>query len=186
MLKEKEIDVLTQDFLKILNSAPNEEDCLSNVYGLWESLSVDMLSPSETKRLAEHLDVCEKCRNLCADLHKMCCDDELPFNERMRAFRENPDAETDFYWRRIASAFDPTLGAEREYEAMVEARILVDVRRFKAKNEEEAKVKALENLERFLIELQNDRDFAPDAIAYIEAFDCGQVLEIEEVGEEEE
>ena len=72
----------------------------------------------------------------------------------------------------------------KEYEAMVEARILVDVRRFKAKNEEEAKVKALENLERFLSNLQHDCDYAPDAIAYIEAFGCGQVLEIEGVEEE--
>jgi hypothetical protein len=74
----------------------------------------------------------------------------------------------------------------KEFEATVEARILVNVQRFKAKNEKEAKVKALEKLERFLIELQNDRDFAPDAIAYIEAFDYGQVLEVEDVGGEEE
>lgn len=72
----------------------------------------------------------------------------------------------------------------KEYEATVIARILVDVRRFKAKNEEEAKVKALENLERFLSNLQHDCDYVPDAIASIEAFDYGQVLEIEEVGEE--
>ena len=74
----------------------------------------------------------------------------------------------------------------KEYEATAAARILVDVRRFKAKNEEEAKAKALENLERFLVDLQLDGDYAPDSIAYIEAFGDGEVFEIEEVQEEEE
>ncbi|MBQ7112193.1 MAG: hypothetical protein IJO06_13415 [Thermoguttaceae bacterium] len=148
-----------------------DDDCVCREYGLWESLSVDMLSPDETRLLAEHLDECEKCRDFCATAFELSIYDDMPFDDRMRALRDNPSSETDDDWKRIALAFDPTLEPAKEFEAIIEARILVDVRRFKAKDLEEAKVKAREKLERFLVDLQNDRDYAPDSIASIEAFD---------------
>lgn len=73
----------------------------------------------------------------------------------------------------------------KEYEAWVEARVVFNVRRVRAKNEEEAKVNAQKDLEEFLFDLQADRDYAPDSKAYVERFGCGEVLEVEEIGEEE-
>lgn len=72
----------------------------------------------------------------------------------------------------------------KEFEAWVEARVVLNVRRVRAKNKKEAKINAQKDLEEFLFDLQADRDMAPDSKAYIEAFGCGEVLEIEEVGEE--
>lgn len=114
MEKKNENDALTADFLTILKMERRDEDCLANKYGLWESLSVDMLSPSELRDFAEHLDVCEECRKKCAELYEMERDEESPFNDRMREFQENPDAETDLNWRRIAYVFNPSLAGEVE------------------------------------------------------------------------
>lgn len=74
----------------------------------------------------------------------------------------------------------------KEYEAWVEARVVFNVRRVIAKNEEEAKINAQKDLEQFLFDLQADRDMAPDSKAYVERFGCGEVLEVEDVGGEEE
>lgn len=74
----------------------------------------------------------------------------------------------------------------KEFEAWVEARIVFNVRRVRAKNEEEAKINAPKDLEEFLFDLQADRDYAPDSKAYVERFSCGEVLEVEDVGEETE
>ena len=74
----------------------------------------------------------------------------------------------------------------KEYEAWVEARVVFNVRRVRAKNEEEAKINAQKDLEEFLFDLQADRDMAPDSKAYVEAFGCGEVLEVEDVGGEAE
>lgn len=73
----------------------------------------------------------------------------------------------------------------KEYEAMVEARVIFNVRRVKAKSLTEAKVKAQDKLGQFLCDLQAERDYAPDSLAFIEAFGNGEVVEIEEVGEEQ-
>ncbi len=74
----------------------------------------------------------------------------------------------------------------KEYEAWVEARVVFNVRRVRAKNEEEAKINAQKDLEQFLFYLQAERDYAPDSKAYIEMFGCGEVLEVEDVGGEAE
>ena len=74
----------------------------------------------------------------------------------------------------------------KEYEAWVEARVVLNVRRVRAKNEEEAKINAQKDLEQFLFDLQAERDYAPDSKAYVEMFGCGEVLEVEDVGGEEE
>lgn len=74
----------------------------------------------------------------------------------------------------------------KEFEAWVEARVVFNVRRVRAKNEEEAKINAQKDLEQFLFYLQADRDMAPDSKAYVEMFGCGEVLEVEDVGGEEE
>lgn len=74
----------------------------------------------------------------------------------------------------------------KEYEAWVEARVVFNVRRVRAKNEEEAKINAQKDLEQFLFDWQSDWDYAPDSKAYVERFSCGEVLEVEDVGGEEE
>lgn len=71
----------------------------------------------------------------------------------------------------------------KEFEAMVEARVIFNVRRVKAKKLDEAKEKVQDGLEDFLFKLQAERDYAPDSFAYIESFSDGEVLEIEEVQE---
>lgn len=163
-----------------------DDECLRVVCGALESLSADMLSPDETRRLADCLDQCEDCRAACASIFALKIYDDAPFGDRMRAFRDDPSSETDGDWRRIAFAFDPTLKPTKEYEAWVEARVVFNVRRVKAKNEEEAKINAQKDLEQFLSDLQADRDYAPDSKAYVERFGCGEVLEVEEIGGEEE
>ena len=163
-----------------------DDDCVCREYGLWESLSVDMLSPDETRLLAEHLDECENCRAFCALAFELSMYDDTPYGDRMRALRDNPSSEMDDDWKRIAFAFDPTLEPTKEYEAWVEARIVFNVRRVRAKNEEEAKINAQKDLEQFLFDLQADRDYAPDSKAYVERFGCGEVLEVEDVGGETE
>lgn len=72
----------------------------------------------------------------------------------------------------------------KEYEAMVEARVIFNVRRVKAKSLKEAKVKTQDKLGEFLYRLQAEQDYAPDSLAFIEAFGNGEVVHIEEVGEE--
>lgn len=161
-----------------------DDDCLCDAYGMWESLVADMLSPDEKRLLAEHLDECPRCRADCALAFKMKVYDNAPLGDRMRAFRDNPLSETDDDWRRIAFAFDPTLEPTKEFEAQVEARVVFNVRRVRAKNEEEAKINAQKDLEQFLSDLQADRDYAPDSKAYVERFGCGEVLEVEAVGGE--
>ena len=74
----------------------------------------------------------------------------------------------------------------KEYEAWVEARVVFNVRRVRAKNEEEAKINAQKDLEQFLSDVQADRDLEPDSKAYVERFGCGEVLEVDDVGGEEE
>lgn len=163
----------------------DNNDRLCDAYGLWESLGADMLSPDETRLLADHLDECEECRADCALAFELKVYDDAPFGDRMRTFRDNPSSETDDDWRRIALAFDPTtLEPSKEYEATVEARVIFDVRRVKAKSLKEAKVKAQDKLGQFLYRLQAERDCAPDSLAFIEAFGNGEVAHIEEVGEE--
>lgn len=85
------------------------DDCVCDDFGLWETLCADMLTEEETERLAEHLDVCEDCRQECADAHKLRAYEGTPFYARMDAYRENPAAESDENWKKIAFAFDASL-----------------------------------------------------------------------------
>lgn len=85
------------------------DDCVCDDFGLWETLCADMLSKEETERLAEHLDVCEDCRQECADAHRLGAYKGSPFYARMDAYKKNPAAESDENWKKIAFAFDPSL-----------------------------------------------------------------------------
>lgn len=87
----------------------DEETTCEEYDGMWESLSVDMLSAEETRLLAEHLEECEDCRETCAMLHKAGVYEDMPFYDRIRAYEANPAAETDEYWKSIAFAFRPEL-----------------------------------------------------------------------------
>lgn len=79
--------------------------CVSDDYGLLESLASDALSPNEARRFAEHLKSCEECRRECAALWDAGVYDDAPFGDRMRAFVDDPCAETDEDWKTIALAF---------------------------------------------------------------------------------
>lgn len=87
----------------------NDDEHLCKAYGLLESLSVDMLSCEEKRRLAEHLKSCKYCRQECASMYEIGVYDDMPFYDRIRAYEANPAAETDEYWKSIAFAFRPEL-----------------------------------------------------------------------------
>lgn len=86
-------------------------DHTSDDYGLLESLVSDTLSPNETRRFAEHLKSCEECRQECAAMWATGLYDDSPFADRMRAFENDPIAETDANWKTIAVAFNEDLAS---------------------------------------------------------------------------
>ncbi|MBQ8363808.1 MAG: zf-HC2 domain-containing protein [Thermoguttaceae bacterium] len=86
-------------------------DCVSDDYGLLESLASDTLSPNEARRFAEHLKTCEACRQECAAMWATGLYDDSPFGDRMRAFEKDPISETDANWKTIAVAFNEDLAS---------------------------------------------------------------------------
>ncbi len=86
-------------------------DHASDDYGLLESLVSDTLSPIEARRFAEHLKSCEECRQECAAIWATGLYDDSPFDDRMRAFENDPIAETDENWKTIAVAFNEDLAS---------------------------------------------------------------------------
>lgn len=89
----------------------SETDCVSDDYGLLESLASDTLSPNEARRFAEHLKTCEACRQECAAMWATGLYDDSPFGDRMRAFEKDPISETDEHWKTIAVAFNEDLAS---------------------------------------------------------------------------
>jgi len=71
----------------------------------------DTLSPIEARRFAEHLKSCEECRQECAAIWATGLYDDSPFDDRMRAFENDPIAETDENWKTIAVAFNEDLAS---------------------------------------------------------------------------
>lgn len=74
-----------------------------------EALSVNLQSDEETKRWAEHMAICPRCREACAMLHRAGVYEDMPFYDRVRKYEENPKAETDENWKKIAFIFRPEL-----------------------------------------------------------------------------
>ncbi|MBQ2849991.1 MAG: zf-HC2 domain-containing protein, partial [Thermoguttaceae bacterium] len=93
--------------------------------GMFESLSVDMLSGEETRLLAEHLAECPSCREGCAMLFSVGAYDDAPMRDRMNAYEENGAAEEDENWLKIAFMVNPKLKkAKANDETLVKDAIL--------------------------------------------------------------
>jgi len=102
-------DACAAKLLELLKKSWNNDVNICDDYDLWESLTADTLSPSETRLLAEHLKNCPACRQRCADAHELNALADSPLYARMRAYKANPASETDENWRTLAFMFDKTL-----------------------------------------------------------------------------
>lgn len=122
MLKLEQ-DARALELLALLENYIEQEEVetsCEDYSGMWESLSVDMLSAEETQLLAEHLTKCEKCRKKCAMLHEAGFYEDMPFYDRIRAYETNPAAEKDEYWKSIAFAFKPELATIAVKRSLIE------------------------------------------------------------------
>ena len=94
------------NLLEMFEELWESDVCVCEDFGLWESLTADTLSPSETRLLAEHLKDCPACRQRCADARELGVFEDSPLYDRIRAYKAKPASETDEDWKTIAAEFE--------------------------------------------------------------------------------
>ncbi len=131
---ERELELLTL----IENRVEQETETPCEKYdGMFESLSVDMLSGEETRLLAEHLAECPSCREGCAMLFSVGAYDDAPMRDRMNAYEENGAAEEDENWLKIAFMVNPKLKKAKANDETLKDAILTSTNSVDYKIEKE-------------------------------------------------